>query len=184
MPSEVDKAVAIQRQYYTETAAEYDAAHAGEGDDDPVNLKMLFGFLRMMEARSVLDIGAGTGRAIRHLMDNMPNVTVRGVEPVAARIEEGVQKKNIPRGTVIQGVGEALPFENASIDMVCAFAMLHHVTNPENVIKEMLRVARKGIIIIDGNRFGLGRWPIRLLKLTLYKAGVWKIANYLNTAGK
>jgi len=44
MPSDVDKHVLLQRQYYTDTAAEYDAAHAGEGDDDPVNLKMLFGF--------------------------------------------------------------------------------------------------------------------------------------------
>jgi len=86
MPSDVDKQVLLQRQYYNDTAAEYDAAHAGEGDDDPVNLKMLFGFLRMIEARTVLDIGAGTGRAIRHLMDKMPDLQVRGVEPVAARI--------------------------------------------------------------------------------------------------
>ena len=184
MPSNVDKAVLLQRQYYTDTAAEYDTAHAGEGDDDPINLRMLFGFLRMIEARSVLDIGAGTGRAIRHLMDNMPDLLVRGVEPVAARIEQGVQKKGIPRGVVIQGVGEALPFENASIDVVCAFGMLHHVKKPKNVVREMLRVARKGVIIVDGNRFGLGSWPVRLLKLALYKAGVWKIADFLKTAGK
>jgi ubiquinone/menaquinone biosynthesis C-methylase UbiE len=184
MPSDVEKEVSLQRQYYTDTAAEYDAAHAGEGDDDPVNLKMLFGFLRMIEARTVLDIGAGTGRAIRHLMDNMPGLQVRGVEPVAARIEQGVQNKGIPQGVVIQGVGEALPFENASIDVVCAFGMLHHVKNPENVIREMMRVARKAVIIVDGNRFGLGSWPIRLLKLALYKAGVWKIVAYLKTAGK
>ena len=184
MPSDVDKAVLLQRQYYTDTAAEYDAAHAGEGDDDPLNLKMLFGFLRMIEAKSVLDIGAGTGRAIRHLMNNMPDVSVRGVEPVAARIEQGVQNKGIPRGIVIQGVGEALPFENASIDVVCAFGMLHRVRKPENVIREMLRVARKAVIIVDGNRFGLGSWPVRLLKLALYKAGVWKAVDYLKTAGK
>ncbi len=184
MPSSVDKAVLLQRQYYTDTAAEYDTAHAGEGDDDPLNLRLLFGFLRMIEARSVLDIGAGTGRAVRHLMDNMPDVSVRGLEPVAARIEEAVQKKGIPKGTIIQGVGEALPFENASIDVVCAFGMLHHVKRPENVIREMMRVARKAVIIVDGNRFGLGRWPIRLLKLALYKAGVWKIVDYLKTAGK
>jgi len=67
----------------------------------------------MIDARTVLDIGAGTGRAIRHLMDNMPDLQVRGVEPVAARIEQGVQNKGIPRGVVIQGVGEALPFEES-----------------------------------------------------------------------
>jgi ubiquinone/menaquinone biosynthesis C-methylase UbiE len=184
MPGKTEKAVQLQRQYYTDTAAEYDAAHAGEGDDDPINLRLLFGFLRMIEARSVLDIGAGTGRAIRHLMNNMPDLSVRGVEPVAARIDEAVEKKGIPRGVIVQGVGESLPFEDASIDVVCAFAMLHHVTNPNDVVSEMMRVARKGIIIIDGNRFGLGRWPVRLLKLALYKAGVWKIVDYLKTGGK
>jgi ubiquinone/menaquinone biosynthesis C-methylase UbiE len=184
MPSNLDRTVLLQRQYYTDTAAEYDTAHAGEGDDDPVNLRLLFGFLRMIEARTVLDIGAGTGRAIRHLMDNMPDVSVRGVEPVAARIDQAIQNKGIPRGTIIQGVGEALPFENASIDAVCAFGMLHHVNNPDAVVSEMLRVARKAVIIVDGNRFGLGSWPVRVLKLALYKAGVWKIVNYLKTGGK
>jgi ubiquinone/menaquinone biosynthesis C-methylase UbiE len=184
MPGNLDKAVLLQRQYYTDTAAEYDAAHAGEGDDDPVNLRLVFGFLRMIEARTVLDIGAGTGRAIRHLMDNMPDVSVRGVEPVAARIDQAVQKKGIPRGMIVQGVGEALPFEDASIDVVCAFGMLHHVTNPNDVVSEMLRVARKGVIIIDGNRFGLGSWPVRILKLALYKAGLWGMVNYLKTGGK
>ena len=184
MPGDLDKAVLLQRQYYTDTAAEYDAAHAGEGDDDPVNLRLVFGFLRMIQARTVLDVGAGTGRAIRHLMDNMPELSVRGVEPVAARIDQAVEKKGIPRGIIIQGVGEALPFEDASIDVVCAFAMLHHVTNPDEVVSEMLRVARKAVIIIDGNRFGLGSWPLRLFKLALYKAGLWKIVNFLKTGGK
>jgi ubiquinone/menaquinone biosynthesis C-methylase UbiE len=184
MPSDVDEAVLLQRQYYTQTAAQYDAAHAGEGDDDPVNLKMLFGFLRMIEARTVLDIGAGTGRAIRYLMDNMPGVSIRGVEPVAAQIDQAVQKRGISKGVIVQGVGEALPFEDASMDVVCEFAMLHHVKNPDAVVSEMLRVARKAVIIIDGNRFGLGSWPVRVLKLALYKAGVWGIVNYLKTGGK
>jgi ubiquinone/menaquinone biosynthesis C-methylase UbiE len=184
MPGNSDKAVLLQRQYYTDTAAEYDTAHAGEGDDDPVNLRLVFGFLRMIEARSVLDIGAGTGRAIRHLMDNMPDLTVRGVEPVAAHIDQAVQKRGIPSGIIVQGVGEALPFENASVDVVCAFAVLHHVPNPGDVVSEMLRVARKGVIIIDGNRFGMGSWLVRVLKLALYKAGLWGLANYLKTGGK
>lgn len=184
MPDNLSKAIQIQRQYYTDTAAQYDEAHSGEGGDDPLTLRLLFGFLRMIEARSVLDIGAGTGRAIRHLMDNMPGLQVRGVEPVAEQIDIAVQKRHIPKGIIIQGVGEALPFENASIDVVCEFAVLHHVKNPDAVISEMLRVARKAVIIIDSNRFGLGRWPVRILKLALCKAGVWGIVNYLKTGGK
>ena len=84
----------------------------------------------------------------------------------------------------MQGVGEALPFGDASIDVVFSFAILHHVPKPDAVIREMLRVARKAVIIVDGNRFGQGgHWPVRLLKLALYKAGLWGVVNYLKTGG-
>jgi len=184
MARNYEEAVKIQRQYYSDTAAEYDAAHTNEGDDNPRTLRWVCGLLRMIEARSILDVGAGTGRAVRHLLDNMPGLSVRGIEPVAARIEEAIQKKGIPRGVITQGVGEDLPFEDASFDVACCFAMLHLVPKPDAVIREMLRVSRKGVIIVDGNRFGQGSWPVRLLKLVLYKAGLWRIVDYLKTGGK
>ena len=62
--------------------------------------------------------------------------------------------------------------------------MLHHVPRPDAVVREVLRVARKAVIIVDGNRFGQGSWPVRLLKLGLYKAGLWRLVDYLKTGGK
>jgi ubiquinone/menaquinone biosynthesis C-methylase UbiE len=179
-----EKAVSIQRQYYAETAAEYDAMHTGEGDDNPRILRLVRTFLRMIEARSVLDVGAGTGRGVRYLMDNLPGVSVHGVEPVAARIEQAVQHKGIPENVILQGVGEALPFADASVDAVCAFGMVHHLPLPDAVIREMLRVARKAVFIADSNRFGQGLWPVRFLKLALYRAGLWRFVKFLQTGGK
>jgi ubiquinone/menaquinone biosynthesis C-methylase UbiE len=179
-----EKAVRLQRQYYAETAAEYDAAHALEGDNDPRNLRWTRALLSMVDARTVLDVGAGTGRGVRHLLDNMPGLSVRGIEPVAERIQEAVRKKGIPQGVIVQGVGEALPFEDASIDVVCCFGMLHHVPKPNAVVREMLRVARKAVVIVDGNRFGQRSWPVRLLKFALWKVGLWGAIAYLKTAGK
>ena len=40
MSHNYDRAVQIQRQYYADTAAEYDAMHAHEGDDNPRTLRM------------------------------------------------------------------------------------------------------------------------------------------------
>ncbi len=141
MLRDVEKEIAIQRKYYTDTSAQYDAMHHHEGDDDPRTLRLLLAMLRMIEPQTLLYVGAGTGRAVRHLMDRMPELSVRGVEPVAARITEAVQKKGIPENTIIQGVGESLPFEDASFDVVCCFAMLHHVPKPDAVVREILRVA-------------------------------------------
>jgi len=178
-----DNAVLIQRRYYAETAAQYGAMHSHEGDADPRTLSMVRALLGMVEARSALDVGAGTGRAIRYLLDHMPGLSVRGIEPVGALIEQAIQKNGVPEDLIAQGVGEALPFGDASIDVVFSFAILHHVPKPDAVIREMLRVARKAVIIVDGNRFGQGSWPVRLLKLALYKAGLWGVVNYLKTGG-
>jgi ubiquinone/menaquinone biosynthesis C-methylase UbiE len=177
-------AVQIQRQYYTETAAQYDLMHSHEGDDDLNNLKFVLATLRVVDAQTVLDVGAGTGRGIRHLLNAIPSLSIRGIEPVAALIQQSVQRNGLQHGTILQGSGDSLPFADASFDVVCSFALLHHVPKPEAVVREMLRVARKAVIIVDSNRFGQGKWPIRVLKLGLYKAGLWGLVNFLKSGGK
>jgi ubiquinone/menaquinone biosynthesis C-methylase UbiE len=184
MHRKVDHAVALQRRYYTGTAARYDSMHAHEGDGDSRSLKLVSAFLRMAEARSVLDVGAGTGRGVRYLRDTMPDLLVRGVEPVSALVDQAAEKIGAPQDGFVQASGEALPFRDASFDAVCSFAILHHVPKPDVVVGEMLRVARKAVLILDSNRFGQGRWPVRMAKLALYKAGLWGVVNYIKTGGK
>src|SRR5262249_46018719 len=87
-------------------------------------------------------------------------------------------------GSLVRGTGFALPFADKSFDAVCEFAILHHVAKPEIVIKEMLRVARKAVIISDCNRFGQGRFFLRLAKLLMYKAHIWRLFDWLRTKGK
>ncbi|MBZ5539197.1 MAG: class I SAM-dependent methyltransferase [Acidobacteriia bacterium] len=184
MTEKLDRAVAIQRQYYKETAARYDDMHAHEGDDAIASSKLLHSLVRMVDARTLLDVGAGTGRGIRHLLDAMPHLSVLGVEPVAALIAQAVAKNGIPPGMILQGVGEALPFADASCDVVCSFGILHHIQRPDAVIREMLRVAKKMVLIADSNRFGQGSYATRLLKLALYKAKLWPFVNFLKTRGR
>jgi ubiquinone/menaquinone biosynthesis C-methylase UbiE len=184
MPHDSDQGVRIQRRYYTQTAAQYEVMHAHESDDDCANLKFIDALLRMIEPHTLLDVGAGTGRGIRHFLDAMPDLVVNGIEPVSALIGQAIQNGGIPPGLMIQGVGEALPFRNASFDVVCSLGILHHVPAPDAVVREMLRVARKAVIISDGNRFGQGPWPVRVLKLALYKAGLWGMVDYLRTRGR
>ena len=81
------------------------------------------------------------------MLNNIPDMTVRGIEPVSALIEQAVTKNGIPEGVIIDGVGEALPFGDASFDLVCSFGILHHVPNPDAVIHEMLRVAKTAVVV-------------------------------------
>ena len=183
MAKTLNRATEIQRKYYADTAARYDSMHAHEASSDPSIMKFVCGMLQTLDVKSVLDVGTATGSSIRSLKAAFPAMLVCGVEPVAALIEQAV-RSGVPREALFRASGEALPFSDASFDAVCEFAVLHHVQNPSAVIKEMLRVAKRAVFICDSNRFGQGSRAARLLKLALYKSGLWGPYTYLRTRGK
>jgi ubiquinone/menaquinone biosynthesis C-methylase UbiE len=180
----LDPAIEIQRVYYTDTASRYDAMHSSEGADDPGCRRYVISILRSMQVNSLLDVGSATGRGLRDLASEISEVMVCGVEPVAALVQQGVESGTAKTISLLQASGDALPFSNASFDAVTEFSILHHVPDPSRVVKEMLRVARKVVIIVDSNRFGQGSWPIRWFKLLLYKLKLWNAFNFVRTGGK
>jgi hypothetical protein len=82
---------------------------------------------------------------------------------------------------LLQASGDALPFTDASFD---EFATLHHVADPSMVVNEMLRVARKAVVVADSNCFGEGAFPIKLPQLFLYKTRLWKLYDFVRTRGE
>ncbi|MGB7433997.1 MAG: class I SAM-dependent methyltransferase [Candidatus Acidiferrum sp.] len=180
----LDPPVKIQRGYYTDTASKYDCMHCHEGAHDPECRRFIVPILNSLRIKTLLDIGSATGLGLRDLAEELPGVFVCGAEPVAALVRHGVSTGNTHTVSLLQASGDALPFANGSFDAVIEFAALHHVANPSVVIKEMLRVARKVVVVADSNRFGQGSLPARLFKLLLYKTGLWNAFNFLRTRGK
>lgn len=133
------------------------------------------------QLESLLDVGSGTGRGIKFLLDRRRNV--HGIEPVKALIEQA-ELRGVPKGLILEGSGYSLPFEDASFDAVFECGVLHHVREPHRVVSEMLRVARKAVFLSDSHRFGQGRYAARILKLGLYKCNLWHIARFIQTKGK
>ena len=62
MARDADRAVALQRKYYTETAAKYEEMHEHEGTGDPRELEFIVAMLRMLQVRTMLDVGTASGR--------------------------------------------------------------------------------------------------------------------------
>lgn len=177
------RAEALQRRYYEESATAYDAMHGA----DPEHARAMWhvsAYVRALGIESILDVGAGTGRGMRHFREAHPGVDVRGVEPVEALIRRGVEDHGLPEDALTRASGEALPFADASFDAVCEFAVLHHVRDPDRVVSEMTRVARRAVFLSDENRFGHGSFAARVTKLGLYRAGLWPLANRVRTGGK
>jgi SAM-dependent methyltransferase len=156
--------------YYAASASNYDAQQFHVDDEHFNALMFLRGIIEDKKYSSILDVGSGTGRALMYLQAANPSLYLRGVEPVAELRQQAIQK-GLSTEQIITGSGYNLPFPDRSFDCVTAFAVLHHVEDPERVIREMLRVAKQAIFISDHNIYGWGS-PLscfvkRLLRKTL-----------------
>ena len=176
-------AIDIQRNYYAETASQYDILHGRKDDEHGLALTFMTAAAEYLNALSVLDVGCGTGRALMKIGDTHPHISAIGIEP-SPELRGIGYSKGIPKSQLIDGDAMNLEFEDGSFDLVCEFAVLHHVPTPARAISEMLRVARKAIFISDSNNFGSGSKLSRLLKQTIHDAGLWRFASLLKTGGK
>ncbi len=173
----------IQKQYYATTAAAYDEMHIAEDDEHMFALHLLSAYIKFHRIRSVLDVGGGTGRTILYLQKHHPEMVVRGIEPVP-ELREQAYEKGVSKEDLIDGSGYELPFETNSFDLVCEFAVLHHVKQPHRMVAEMTRVARRMIAVSDCNFMAQGSLGLRLLKYGLFTLRLWPLANLIKTKGK
>lgn len=173
----------LQREYYARTAGAYDEMHIAELDEHQFALAWLSGLIEPLGIRSVLDVGSGTGRALRTLKKAHPHLRVVGIEP-SAELREIGHRSGLDRSELVEGDGTALAFADGEFDLVCEFGMLHHVPRPELVVAEMLRIGRDAVLISDSNNFGQGSPRGRLLKQVLNRLGLWRACDRIRTKGK
>lgn len=102
-------------------------------------VERLIAELRIRPGVVVADIGAGTGKFTRLLLPTGASVTA--VEPVAAMRTE--LRKAVPGATVLEGTADALPFEDASLDVATA-AQAFHWFGTDEAVAEILRALRPG----------------------------------------
>ena len=174
----------IQAEYYTKTSQSYDKSHLSNiKNEHDFALSFLSSCIEFYNTQSVLDVGAGTGRALLYLKKKFPNLKIFGIEPVE-NLREEAYSKGLAREVLIEGYGEKLSFEDESFDLVCEFGILHHVPHANIIISEMLRVSRIGIFISDSNNFGQGNRLSRFIKQGINAFHLWKAYNYIRTKGK
>ncbi|HWA52921.1 MAG TPA: class I SAM-dependent methyltransferase [Solirubrobacterales bacterium] len=97
------------------------------------------------KARTVLNIGAGTGSY------EPPGREVTAVEPSG----EMIAQRPAGAAPVVQASAEALPFADDSFDAAMAVLTAHHWADLEAGLAEMRRVSRERIAIVTFDHFGL-----------------------------
>lgn len=90
------------------------------------------------DARTVLNVGAGTGSYEPRGRE------VTAIEPSRTMIEQ----RPPDAAPVVQGVAEELPFENRSFDAAMAVITVHHWNDVGKGVAEMVRVTRQRVAIL------------------------------------
>lgn len=112
------------------------------------------GLLNLPEGGCIVDIGSGTGGITRRIADRFPAASVMGLEPSAALTQKAMDLAgDRPNLTFSVGDGAALDLEDAVADVAILHTVLSHVSNPEPLIAEAVRILRPGgtLVICDAD---------------------------------
>jgi ubiquinone/menaquinone biosynthesis C-methylase UbiE len=139
-----------------EADAPHSAAYFGPQRDfwwNPDYLALLAKRWQFDRVESVLDVGAGVGHWGMRLIDALPaRASVIGLERDPRSVEQaGLRAAAFglsERCRYVEGLAEALPFDDESFDLVTCQTLLMHVPDVRVVIREMRRVARPGGLIL------------------------------------
>lgn len=98
--------------------------------------------------RRMLDVGAGTGNLTDKLLAHPGTVYAADVSP---RMVQALARRHAASGRVIPVVlngADLRPARDASVDLVGAYSVLHHVPDYLALVDEMARVTKPGGVIL------------------------------------
>jgi len=102
----------------------------------------------------VLDVSCGTGELMARLHTRYSDLELVGVDLSAEMLREARAKLGeVPHITLRQGNAEALPFDEATFDVVVSTSAFHYYEHPEQALSEFQRVLRPGghLAMMDWN---------------------------------
>ena len=130
-------------------AGYYKQAREGSLDKKHLGMRVLFNLVS--QATSILDLGCGEGTRLSLLAGKKIRATGIDISPKAISLA----KEKYPYHNFMVGDLEKLPYPDASFDLVYSAFTFEHLDNPEQVIKEALRVlSKRGKLVVIAPNFG------------------------------
>ena len=137
----------------------------------------------------MLDVATGTGLAAQAALDlGVRSTQLIGLDPSIGMLRENQKRRAIP---LIQGLGEHLPFPDATFDFVCMSYALRHVEDLIILFREFHRVLKPGgrVLILEISRpssraaftlgqFYMDRFLPRLIRLITRNPDAGKLLQF------
>jgi ubiquinone/menaquinone biosynthesis C-methylase UbiE len=132
-------------------AARYEGWYEGSGRSADVQEKCLLAELLrdFPEATTVLEVGCGSGHFTRWLAERGYRVT--GLDSSEAMLTEARRRNGIP---YLLGDAMALPFADHRFDLTALITTLEFVPDPQQALREAMRVSAQGLLLGVLNRRG------------------------------
>ncbi|HXB71346.1 MAG TPA: methionine biosynthesis protein MetW [Candidatus Acidoferrales bacterium] len=106
----------------------------------------------------VLDLGCGEGELLQWLAENK-GVDARGVEISGAKVQRAIARGvSVFQSDIDEGLAD---YPDQAFDYVILSQTLQETRHPRQVLREMLRVGRRGIVAFPN----FGHWRMRLSML-------------------
>lgn len=98
---------------------------------------------------SLCDVGCGTGNMYDHLSKYFASVfLLEPSRPAIAELRTRLLGEHaVP--PIMLGTGEAIPLKSKSVDVALAKSSLHHFNDPDAGVREMVRIARRAISLVE-----------------------------------
>lgn len=128
----------------------YRIAKEGSKDASHPGMKMLMSLSK--ESNNILDLGCGEGTRLDLITKGRNS---KGVGVDISQTAIGLAKKTYPNLEFVKSDLEKLPFKKKSFDLVYSAYVLEHLSNPEKVLNEAIRVTeRNGSLVFIAPNYG------------------------------
>ncbi|KLI17879.1 class I SAM-dependent methyltransferase [Brachyspira hyodysenteriae] len=135
-------------------------------------------YLKNIDYNKLLDIGSGTGYLINMLKKYKATAEFYGLDLSEEMINIS-KSKNIKDAEFILGSANKLPFNDNTFDIVTCIQSFHHYPYPDETMKEVYRVLKKGGIYIlsDTGVGGIAAWIDNNILFKIMKSGDCRTEN-------